>query len=115
MARVVGQSNWAGAHYVGKYNTWQGGSIYEAYISTILDGWYGKGGTKMIVPTPVITPPPAQVTVPAIPSDWKAAAVALLKSDGLITSDHKPDEPFTFADMGVVWKRIKDQYTIARK
>jgi hypothetical protein len=115
MSRVVGQSNWAGAHYVGRYNTWQGGSIYEAYISTVLDSWYGKGGTKMIVPAPVITPHPVQAPVPAVPMDWKAAAVALLKSDGLITSDHKPDETFTFADMGVVWRRMKEQYTIERK
>jgi hypothetical protein len=81
-----------------------------------LDGWYGKGGTKMIVPAPVITPTPVHAPVPVVPiMDWKSAAVALLKSDGLITSDHKPDETFTFADMGVVWKRMKDQYTITRK
>lgn len=48
--------------------------------------------------------PPA----PAAPADWKQTSVNWLKQEGLITSDHDPDTPITWAELGVVLKRMKE-------
>lgn len=59
-------------------------------------------------PTPSPTPAPTPVpTNPPVPPWDPAGEIAKLKADGLIKSDHQPDDPVTWGELATVINRMR--------